>query len=216
MATYDSAQPRKPASTLTIPVTAFSDDWLERPTAAIAVGLRLLSELDGQIVTRDASNATVVFFGLDQPGAIRPPAEVMNAIYISRCMALAVARSVCDPNDVQKMHDELLALEDHVHRYFSPDGIKFVFQALQEKTAALSPLSPEASDEELTLLVAHLKAGTIASLPFGEQLAIRRLLGCALEPLRVRAPGLIADDESEEEDPDEDEEVVDYDLRMSP
>jgi hypothetical protein len=213
MPTFDSARPSRPITTMVIPPSAFAEGWERRPTAAIAVGLRLLSELDAQIATRDGATSTVKFLNLAEPGVTRLSPEDENDIYLSRIMGMAIARSVCDPNDILKMHDDLPALEDHVFRYFTPAGIKLVFEALQLAGAQHNPLSPTATDEDLALLVAHLQAGTIAALPRAEQLAIRRLLGCALEPLRVKAPGLQPEAGESDHEIFEDGEA-DYDLTL--
>jgi hypothetical protein len=216
MATLADVRSRKPASTMIIPVSAFSDDWEHRPTAAIAVGLRLLSEQQAQQATREAARTTVEFLHLDDPAAKRPSAEVENEVYTSRIMGFAIAHAVCDPNDVLEMHKDLPAMEDHVFRYFSPAGIKFVFEALQAASAKVSPVSPVADDEDLALLIAHIRVGTIAALPRAEQLAVLRLLACALEPLRVKAPGVVpdvADGESDHEAAEDGE--SDYSIRVT-
>ena len=153
MATHADVKLRKPAASMLIPVSAFSDEWEHRPTAAIAVGLRLLSEQSAQAATREAARTTVEFLHLDDPAAKRPSPEVENEIYVSRIMGFAIAHAVCDPNDVNEMHKDLPAMEDQVFRYFSTAGIKFVFEALQAAMARLSPVSPVADEEDLALLV---------------------------------------------------------------
>ena len=216
MATHESVRTRKPASVIVIPVSAFAEDWEHRPTAPIAVGLRLLSELDAQGATRDAARTTVEFFHLGEPGATRPSQDVQNDVYVSRIMGFAIARAICDPNDIHRMHDQLPALEDHVFRDFTPDGIKHVFQQLQLATAKVSPLSPVADASDVALLVVHLRAETIAKLPRAEQLAVLRLLGCALETLRAAAPDLSvgdSDGDSEAEDGEDDGES-DYEIAV--
>jgi hypothetical protein len=213
MAAFETVRPRRPAGLLVIPVTAFADDWFHRPTAPVAVGIRLLSEQDGQIATANAARSTVEFFGGGDPAVPRPSREVENEIYVSRIMGFAIARAVCDPNDVMKGHEALPALEDHVFSYLTPDGIRFVFEAMQQTTAKASPLSPAASDAELRVLFAHLSGGTIAKLDVAEQLAVRRLLGCALEALRVAAPNLGPEEGESDDEDDVDGESV-YDLRV--
>jgi hypothetical protein len=206
---------RRPQGMLVIPVTSFADDWEHRPAAPVAVGLRLLSEHDGQVVLATADKSTVEFFGLEDPATRRPHPDVEAEIRLSRIMGIAIARAVCDPNDVMKAHEALPGLEDRVFAYFSADGVRFVFEAIQEFTAKTSPLSPEASDEDLRLLRAHLTAGTLAKMSRGEQLAARRLMGCALEMLAARDPLVTADGESDATDNDEEgsgESV--YDMRL--
>lgn len=203
MSTFNDVRARKPTRMLMVPVSAFADDWRERPTAPVAVGLRLLSEKDCELAMSLAASATIEFF----KGADQVNRAAVDDVYRSRMMAFAVARAVCDPNDVMQGHPLFPALEDQISEFFAPTGIAFIYEALDTMTVELSPLVPVATDEDLVLLRAHLRAGTVLKLPPGEQRAARRLLGRVVEALAAADPSVSIHDESDhfEDLPDQDE-----------
>lgn len=149
-----------------------------------------------------AAQDTVEFF---KESSASFPHE-MEDVYRSKMMGIAIARSICDPNDVLAAHPAFPALEDRVAHFFSPDGVRLVYEMLDEMTVTSSPVTPVANDERLKLLNAHLRTGTIGKVKGVEQLMVRRLLGRALEVLEASAPEVsVFDGDSIQEEADADD-----------
>lgn len=209
MSAFADAKPRAPARILILPPTSFTDTWAERPTANIAVGLRLLSEQDVENATIEAAKYIAkLVVDPDAPSGRSFDQDAQNELYNSRLMTEVVARAVCDPNDAATAHELFPIAEIQVQDLFTSEGIRFAFDALSATTVEKSPVMPQATDAELALLVAHLRHGTLKRLPRSTQSGLRKLLAAVLEPLTAFAPGLDADEPEPAREEDDDEENV--------
>jgi hypothetical protein len=204
MSAFTKVTVRKPARTLVIPVTMFADDWYGRPTASIAVGLRLLSEHDLEVATACAHR-----FVADMQDPERPENRLYEEVFGARLAAEAVARAICDPNDVSMSHSVFPASEDTIPTALTPKGIEHVWAALERMHIELNPALLPIRDPGVRLLRAHLRAGSLDRL--GEAgLGIRKLLTVVLEKFVEAAPTVTAADVDDEDAEDSGEPLSTY------
>lgn len=169
---------RAPAMIVVLPPSAFADDWEGRPDEDVAVGLRLLSENDIQAARRIATDAAVKQYAED--GRI-----VDHDAYIDAAndglVREAIARAMCDPNDVTQPHPLLPYAQDLVMYAFTSAGARFVWDELHRLTVAHSPLVRPAEDGDVEALAALLARGALERLPPSKAIAARKLLASVLE-----------------------------------
>src|ERR1700728_4538332 len=90
----------KPDRVVVMPVSAFAADWLNRPTAPVAVGFRRLCDMDLQAARHAASKLTLDIYAKN--GAPIVDVDAANATYNDALMRHAVARCTTNPNDATK------------------------------------------------------------------------------------------------------------------
>lgn len=131
----DPAQPTKraPDGFVTIPLSAYADTWRQRPAAPAKVGLRQLAERDYESGAKEAMEEAYKAFPTD---ADRREEHFVNAL-----MRWVIARGTCAADDIAKpawsSHDEYVA------GAFTPDGIKLLFQAVEDHKITASCLGRE-------------------------------------------------------------------------
>lgn len=178
----NAASARKPARVVLIPVTAFADSYANRPTAPIAVGLRLLSEHHVTGARAEASKEAVRDF-MDEEGDIRDPAA-FNDAYNDALLQHLVAAAICDPNSVAAPHPLFPYAGDQVPGAFTREGLLLVWHEIQRLHHEASPLVPPITADGVAELVALLGAGALERKPRDVQLPTARLLTHCLEVLR--------------------------------
>ena len=183
----------RPSRIALIAPASFADDWPSIPKAPIAVGLRLLSERDFEVAMAVAAQATTEM--LSAKGSDRPVDRTTESeFYTARLLCEAVSRAVCDPNDTAKTHEAFPATEDSLPMALSPTGIEALYRELEQLHIERSPTAPSAIDDDLRLLRAHLRAGSLRRLPQGEQSGARRFLALVLQAFARVAPEVHAED----------------------
>jgi hypothetical protein len=166
---------RKPARLLTLEPWVFADMWERKPTTPVCVGLRLMSE---QNKSRARAEAEKIALGLHPRGGPN-----WTEAYNDALMRFLCAFSICDPNDVEKAHELLPMAEEEVRVALTSLGTRFIFDAVDKFETEVSPLTPEATDEELTELVAAMNDGALDKAPTAKASAARRFMRYALEEL---------------------------------
>lgn len=137
-------QVRPPGRTLVLPTWVWADEWQNRPTDEVCVGLRLMPDADKSKARSEAERLA------DELHARRGPnwVDAFNDCLVRQVAALGI----CDPNDVSKPSSVLPLAEDQVRVALTTEGARFIFDAYQVYELEASPLSPEATDEELLQL----------------------------------------------------------------
>lgn len=134
-----------PPRTLTLPASIFASDWGARPKDSIAVGLRSLSEGDLQTST---SEATKFALGVHPEGG-----EAFVDAYNDALIRWALARGLCDPNDVHGPCPVLpLPDEEAVRCAFTKAGARWIFDELERLQIETSPIYPEADEDDIRAL----------------------------------------------------------------
>jgi len=156
------------SKTVTIRPEEFLYSWSSRPSSPIVVGLRLLSIQDQESGHQDSLNA-----GPDGSPEYRRAA-----------IAFAVARGICDPNDVTKPHPLLEFAEDMVPAALSRGTIDRLFDELEKLAIEVVPLFAEITPEELLELNEILMAeDPFENMSMDRAARVRRYLRFALNEL---------------------------------
>ena len=156
-----------------------------------------------------ASQRALTFLGTDES---KTDARDADTLFNDHLMTEIVSRTICDPNDVTRVHQCIPLPQDMVREYMTPDGVKLVFQAYERLVLETSPITHELEDDELPLLIAHLVKDSLTSLPPARAKSARRLLGYVLSELAQAAPGVEASDV--DIDGEDEEDAADYTIRV--
>ncbi len=152
-----------------IPPSVFADTWDGKPSEAIRVGIRLIAE-DAQ--TRAAAMA--------QQDAEREfpngPDLAVDDAFNTHVQSNTLCRVLTDPEDSSRLFFEN-APEMAIRVAMTDRGIARVWESYQRILIEESPLSPEATDEEIAVIGHMLSDGAISRLSPDWQRRMRRLFG---------------------------------------
>lgn len=169
-----AAAPCAPPRHVLVPPSAFQSGWPKRPKADVAIGLRLISQLDTETGrAAAAARANQLHDENDVEGQVQA--------YNDALMCAAVARGTCDANDVSQPYFELA--DDNVPLALTSPGVRFLYDALERLHLETSPLWEPASDEGLRAIVKRIERGDVARVPTPVQLRLRKLLAFCLAEL---------------------------------
>jgi hypothetical protein len=179
----DQEGPRKPPKFVVLPPSLFSDEWEAKPTVDVAIGLRLISFQATDEARKEAERAAVGFYaelrGLPLPSDPRVALDVHN----DALMVKAVARCMCDPNDVTAPYWR--CSEDMVRMALTAEGVRRLYDELVILHATMSPGRRAADDDEVEQLARVLASGPV--LEDEDRKLISYLLG------RLDAGGVVED-----------------------
>lgn len=141
-----AAQPRpgvRPAGAFRdVPPEAFADTWELRPTTPMRIGVRLLADGD-----YDKARAAAARLAADNhPTDPESRIEAFN----EALMQWVVARGTCKADDVSQPFWQ--CPQDIVPIALSPDGLRLLFDAIEELKIEKTPLGREADDAALQSL----------------------------------------------------------------
>lgn len=165
---------RRPIVVVRVPPSTWAQTWPERPTEAVDVGLRSLSEA----VLSQVTGAAMARASKFHPGGDER-SRLWADEYNRAVVAYAVARALCLPDcaDVPWWEYQDLAVDR-----LTPEGAAWLYAAL---TAAMVRVSPLAAEEPPSDLYARLgaKMGEVGHLPPARAGQVSRLLRAALDVL---------------------------------
>lgn len=165
-----------PPRTMRLEPGDFAGTYARRPTSDIMVGLRVYSEADCRTAEAEADKQTTP--------------EAANQVLLG----IAVARALCDPNDVNAPHPTFPLAEDIVPIALTPRAIKRIFDEVERLHVDQSPGFPEATDEDLVELAgALLPEKPFAALSPIEQKRCRRYVRFVLDALEAVKPVAVAE-----------------------
>ena len=166
---------RKPETILVLPPDAFADDWRDRPTTEVAVGLRRLSERDEKVAKEQGRK--IVFRDHVRDGEIVDK-DLAWESYNDELIRYLMARAMCDVNDVSKPFFEYA--EDVIHAALTTEGLKLVWDTwwMMKLTGPAAPVADDAALRRLARIIANPEEH-MAKLGDGEK-AARKLLAAAL------------------------------------
>jgi hypothetical protein len=167
---------RAPPHTKVYPPSAFSEAWSGRPTSPTKIGFRLVSE--------DAIEIAMGRALLAARDAMRPPdaldvaeARVWREAYEANVMAEILIHALCQPDDVTKPYFSR-APNTVIRIALPPLTLQAMWEEFELLTVSMSPLAPEATEDELGALLDQL--GEIVGLPLSRErsraLRIARML----------------------------------------
>jgi hypothetical protein len=168
-----------PARVVPLRVDHYADAWPDKPTSDAQVGLRLVSEADYQTARTEAARRAWESF----PDEDLDEDERVDC-YNDTLAAWIVARGTTQPDDASKPWMQMA--HDNMQVALTPQGIHYLFDAIAVLHAERSPLSPEASDDDLVKLCEALQSGVAWSSVDGPNARrVRRLLRHAMDALAL-------------------------------
>lgn len=175
MTTLSKVLARKPARVVNVPTTLYADSWPLKPSYdEEPIGFRLLAEDDLQFARAQAVSRAKALHGN------APTLEWIEA-YNDAIMAQCVARAACQPDDATKTF--LQCAEENVTLAFTSDGIKRLWEEVEITHTMVSPLVPQAEDEDLRTLARMLSEEFVQALDEKKQARVRRIIALLLEEL---------------------------------
>ena len=186
-------EPIKPARVEVLQPTDFADSWQHRPSAAVAVGLRRLSEAEEQAAvaeaTKDASEAAARWPDVkryhDEDGEVWHITrfEHFTHTFNESLMTIGVGRALCDPNDVNKPSSAIPMAEDMLRHAVRRATLARLWHALEAVAAETSAIYREASDDDVgRLCLALAEDGLNRLIPTHARRA-RRFLALVLDDI---------------------------------
>ena len=150
--------------------------WEGRPSGEVCLGIRLPSVGDKELILKEALERVVKAETLADNDA----QDTFDRYQVE----LFVARSICDPNDVGRSHPLFPAPDLQVTRCFTERALKRVFDECEKLAIESSPISPEATDDEVELLCTALNADSLGGLEPHREARVRRFLWFVLDELK--------------------------------
>lgn len=166
---------RRAQRTVTLAPSGFADDWEQKPTEPVEIGLRLLSEAD---------LAAARSVGVQKACELHPELDERSEIWIEAfnqaLMHWAIARGTCKPESIEQPFWEMA--EDVVPLALSEGGAARLYGELELLTVLESPVIPEIDEEGLTRLAELLTTGALwEGKSVVEKRRLARLLSYVLE-----------------------------------
>lgn len=176
------AAARKPVHTAVVPLSAFSDAWKARPAASVCAGFRPLCADDVRAIRSMASDEAFKLHPRDADESNRVDA------FNDAVMRLAIARSACDPNDVERPWGVLgAAADDNVAVMLSVGGVRSLYDEVERAAVLSSPTRSDASDADLLELFDLLPLA-LERMTVERKARVRRWLGFLLDECRGVVP----------------------------
>jgi hypothetical protein len=182
---------RRPEAIIVLPPTAFSDEWKDRPTTDVAVGLLRLSERDEKISKEQARK--IVARDHVRDGKVVDQEQAIES-YNDELIRYLMARAMCDPNDSSKPFFEFA--EDLIHVALTTTGLHFVWDKWWVLKLS-GPTMPTAQDDDLRRLARILTRPEYMGRLGEAEVSARKLLA---EVLAAFGQDLEAVEDTEPED----------------
>jgi hypothetical protein len=146
----------------------WSDSWEDKPSVAVAVGLRLVSDDEESFARRKAAD-----LGADVHGLL-PSVDAYNDALVS-CI---VGAAMCSPNDISSEPECLPLPVETVRNALTSRAIRRLYHELDSLMSEASPAARHIEDDELVTLVEM-----IAEEPEKLSNRARRLLAAVFDDL---------------------------------
>lgn len=161
---------KAPLRTLRIPPSGFAQAYANRPTTPAPVGLVLVSE---QVMSRAQAEALREAWETHpQQGEDQLRIDVFN----TALMVNVLCRAVTEPHDATRLYFPDVP-EVQIRSAFTVETMRRLWEAYARMATEESPLSREATDDDIATLADALRAGAVAAMPEATQRRIRRVLG---------------------------------------
>lgn len=172
------AEATPPPATMLVQPSAFHALFEERPTEAVCVGLRALSERDSAYCRGEAYKKALAFHSPDDT-------DGMIETYNAWAMMYAIVRSVCDPNDIREPWDVWgIFGDERIDSILTIEGVKAIYDEVERVRIATSPVRPMADDDDIARL-ATLAPTALQAIPTWQAGRARRLLAFVLEEVET-------------------------------
>lgn len=173
---------RLPPHVVVLAPSEWADTWSDRPETPVPVGLRLISETDASLCRAEAARKAWDLHAGDEDEEGRAEA------YNGALMALALARAICQPEDVTARFFETGLAEDMVGLAWTSETVERLFGELEALHIRESPCAPELGAAECEALGRALASGVAwECVEGGRARRARRLLAAVIELLQPSA-----------------------------
>jgi hypothetical protein len=193
MTTFSKAQRDiKPPKILVLPPSAFADEWGDKRSTEVAMGLRLVSQGELETGRKEAEREATGFYAELRGTPIPADPHVATDIFNDAIVMHVVACGTCDPNDVTRPY--FRAAPDTVRVALTPDGARRIYDEIMLLHKGMSPGYPQASDAEAAALGRRLAHGETLDAED------RKLCARLIEKLGVTVDERPFPDEDEDDD----------------
>lgn len=141
-------------TSLRLPPSSFADDWARRPTEPEEIGLVLVSE---HVTSNAMTTASRLAYEAHPEDSDR---QQRIDIYGSLIMTGILAHACVDPRNRSRLYFGRIP-EDTIRVALTAGGIRRLWEAYEVFAAKESPLSEEASDEQIAEAAARIAAGEV-------------------------------------------------------
>jgi hypothetical protein len=167
----DSQTP--PLRVVRVEPNAFVDNWSGKPSDAVAVGLRLLSEREKFGILKESKTKA--------REAHPDDARLQYETESDTAMRLLVAAALCDVNDVSKPSSLFRFPQNEVFSALTESGARYLFDEVLKLQVETSVAHTEASEDDLAELFELISEGAIDSLDGERRSSVLRHLRFALD-----------------------------------
>jgi hypothetical protein len=151
-------------------VTLREEHWAstfnDKPVCALAVGLRLLSIEDKEIIYQAANKAAIDAVGNDSD----PSIAGHYAMLIT-----TVSRAICHPKDATRGHEFFGCPDDMIPIALTEKTVKWLFDEIERLTVTISPVFSEATDDEIAEICDVLKSDALTKLESADPVRAKRV-----------------------------------------
>lgn len=178
----DQVQARMPIEAITVPVSAFSPEWDERPMEEVCIGLRPIPSRDLEDARKAAADCASRLYPRANEG--EPFFSLFADHYHDMLLRSIVARGTCDPNDVTQSWEGWRVDPDDIARMaLTTEGTQLIFDAWEKMRLAHDMTRSPADDDEVEEFIALTPR--IDELPRGRAMRVRRLIAFCLSELKT-------------------------------
>jgi hypothetical protein len=173
-----AASAPKPAAVEVLKPEHFASDWQAIPEAAVAVGIKVLSEAEVQQVLAESAKEARLLYP-DSPD----DSPIIVKAYEDALVRLAVGRCVTNPNDARDPY--FPAADEMVGVAWPSATIRRIWDVLERVTIACSPVAEPANDDDVRALCELLDKKLIGKMTAARELRTRKLVAFMLAELRA-------------------------------
>lgn len=148
-----------PEHIITLPPSAFAEDYEKRPKTDVAIGLRRLSQADTAYARAEAEREAVDFYSEMEGRPRRPAMATLVEVRNDALMCLAVGRACTDPNDATKPW--FRGQEDTTRVALTPEGVRRIWDEYVLFCASSGVARAKASDAEAAKLGRAIAQGAV-------------------------------------------------------
>lgn len=156
-----------PESIMVVPPSVFADTWDDRPREAVEIAFRTVSE-----TVVEAAETSAFREGWEG----HPKDERARVDFIETGLIFGILARACVRPDDRRETWFGRAPEDAIRRRLTPAGARLIWTRYELWCQLRSPLSPEASDEQVGAVLAMLGDGALQQIDAPRRRRVRILM----------------------------------------
>lgn len=166
---------RAPGKTIVLEPWVFADEWEDRPSGNVCVGIRLISEADKSKARAVSNEVADSLHSAHKEWSRDNWIDAFNDAIIRQIAAFGI----CDPNNVRQPSTILPLAEEQVRFALTSAGAKHIFEQIERYEIESSSIDPEIREDELDDFASLLQTDFDRLLPQHKRLLahVREFLG---------------------------------------